>query len=47
MLTMVLIGSSETRRIGRGDGGCWVYTPRGYAAKDSETAQPKSGEDAA
>ena len=33
MLTVVLIGSSETRRVGRNDGGCWVYTPRGYAAK--------------
>ncbi len=41
MLTVVLIGSSETRRIARGDGGVWVYTPRGYAAKadkDSEDA---------
>ncbi len=33
MLTLVLVGSIETRRIERGDGGCWVYTPRGYAAK--------------
>ncbi|MCP4379967.1 MAG: precorrin-3B C(17)-methyltransferase [Hyphomicrobiales bacterium] len=33
MLTVVLIGSSETRRVARTDGGCWVYTPRGYAAK--------------
>jgi cobalt-precorrin 5A hydrolase/precorrin-3B C17-methyltransferase len=33
MLTLVLVGSSETRRIERGDGGCWVYTPRGYGAK--------------
>ena len=41
MLTVVLIGSSATRRIERADGGAWVYTPRGYAAKtskDSETA---------
>ena len=41
MLTVVLIGSSETRRIERGDGGAWVYTPRGYGAKadkDSEDA---------
>jgi cobalt-precorrin 5A hydrolase/precorrin-3B C17-methyltransferase len=41
MLTLVLVGSSETRRIERGDGGAWVYTPRGYAAKadkDSEDA---------
>jgi cobalt-precorrin 5A hydrolase/precorrin-3B C17-methyltransferase len=33
MLTVVLIGSSETRRVEKGDGGAWVYTPRGYAAK--------------
>ena len=33
MLTLVLIGSSATRRIARGDGGVWVYTPRGYQAK--------------
>ncbi len=33
MLSVVLIGSSESRRVPRGDGGCWVYTPRGYAAK--------------
>ena len=32
MLTLVLIGSSETRRVARSDGGAWVYTPRGYAA---------------
>ena len=28
MLTLVLVGSSETRRWGD-----WVYTPRGYDAK--------------
>ena len=36
MLSLVLIGSRETRRVARGDGsdgGVWVYTPRGYAAK--------------
>ena len=41
MLTVVLVGSSETRRLDRSDGGAWVYTPRGYAAKagkDSEDA---------
>ena len=36
MLTVVLVGSSETRRVARGDGGCWVYTPRGYAAKRAD-----------
>jgi cobalt-precorrin 5A hydrolase/precorrin-3B C17-methyltransferase len=33
MLTLVIVGSSETRRVARPDGGVWVYTPRGYAAK--------------
>lgn len=42
MLTVVLVGASTTRRVARGDGGCWVYTPRGYAAKAE-----KNSEDAA
>jgi cobalt-precorrin 5A hydrolase/precorrin-3B C17-methyltransferase len=42
MLTIVLVGSTATRRLARGDGGRWVYTPRGYAAKAG-----KSSEDAA
>jgi cobalt-precorrin 5A hydrolase/precorrin-3B C17-methyltransferase len=33
MLTVVIVGSSRTRAIERPDGGRWVYTPRGYAAK--------------
>lgn len=28
MLSLVLIGNSETRQVGR-----WVYTPRGYHTK--------------
>ena len=32
MLTVVLVGSSTSRRIDHG-AGSWVYTPRGYAAK--------------
>ena len=36
MTTLVLVGSSETRRIDRGSEGVWVYTPRGYAAKQVE-----------
>jgi cobalt-precorrin 5A hydrolase/precorrin-3B C17-methyltransferase len=32
MLTLVMIGSSQTRLIRRGQGR-WVYTPRGYARK--------------
>jgi cobalt-precorrin 5A hydrolase/precorrin-3B C17-methyltransferase len=35
MLTLVIVGSSKTRRVARPDGGVWVYTPRGYAAKHS------------
>ncbi|AJE23767.1 precorrin-6Y C5,15-methyltransferase (decarboxylating) /precorrin-3 methyltransferase [Azotobacter chroococcum] len=30
MRTLVIIGSSTTRRFPRGDGGEWVYTPRWY-----------------
>ena len=33
MQSIVLVGSSETRRVARDDGGCWVYTPRGYESK--------------
>jgi len=38
MLTIVLIGASTTRRLPRPEGGCWVYTPRGYAARCKEGA---------
>ncbi|MCB1450570.1 MAG: precorrin-3B C(17)-methyltransferase [Nitratireductor sp.] len=34
MLTVVLVGSSQTRTVQSGDGRTWVYTPRGYAAKE-------------
>lgn len=34
MLTVVLVGSSQTRVVQTGDGRNWVFTPRGYAAKD-------------
>jgi cobalt-precorrin 5A hydrolase/precorrin-3B C17-methyltransferase len=30
MRTLVIIGSSQTRRFPRADGGDWVYTPRSY-----------------
>jgi len=33
MLTVVLIGSSETRAFKNGDGSMSVYTPRGYGDK--------------
>ena len=35
MLTVVLVGSSASRRIEHG-GGAWVYTPRGYAVKSGD-----------
>lgn len=35
MLTMVIVGSSESRHMKRTDGGDWVYTPRGYSGKSS------------
>jgi cobalt-precorrin 5A hydrolase/precorrin-3B C17-methyltransferase len=38
MLTVVIVGSTQSRRIARGDGGAWIYTPRGYAAK--RTGEP-------
>ena len=39
MLTLVIVGSSETRRVKRPDSGHWVYTPRGYGKKmDMEKA---------
>ncbi len=34
MLTVVIVGSSETSTVETGDGKTWVYTPRGYAAKE-------------
>lgn len=37
MLTLVMIGSSETRARRRGDGTWSVYTPRGYAAKQTKS----------
>jgi len=41
MLTVVLIGSSQTRVIDRG-ARRWVYTPRGYSTK-TETKKVKRG----
>lgn len=41
MLTVVLVGSSATRAVPRGDGGSWVYTPRGYAGKPGSTLTAK------
>lgn len=33
MLTVVIVGSSESRSTQTGDGKTWVYTPRGYSGK--------------
>ena len=33
MLTVVIVGSSNTRTVRTGDGRQWAYTPRGYARK--------------
>ncbi|MFK7901390.1 MAG: precorrin-3B C(17)-methyltransferase [Nitratireductor sp.] len=33
MLTVVIVGSSETKTVKTGDGKTWIYTPRGYSAK--------------
>jgi len=43
MLTVVLVGSSETRRVARSDGTAWIYTPRGYAGKAAKGSQKISG----
>ena len=39
MLTVVVVGSSETRTVETGDGKSWVYTPRGYSAKQGTGIQ--------
>lgn len=33
MLTVVVVGSSDSRTVATGDGKNWVYTPRGYSGK--------------
>ena len=44
MLTVVIVGSSQTRLIATGDGRRWVYTPRGYAGK-AGTGMSEAGVD--
>ena len=41
MLTVVIVGSSETRCVKTGDGRNWVYTPRGYSAKSGTNINPQ------
>jgi cobalt-precorrin 5A hydrolase/precorrin-3B C17-methyltransferase len=36
MLTLVMVGSYQSRAFRRGDGNFYAYTPRGYAAKRTE-----------
>ncbi len=36
MLTLLIVGSSQTRRLSAGSG-AWVYTPRGYPARPDGT----------
>ncbi|MVA17342.1 precorrin-3B C(17)-methyltransferase [Agrobacterium vitis] len=40
MLTVVIVGSSESRTVKTGNGKTWVYTPRGYSGK-ADTAMQK------
>ncbi len=41
MLTVVIVGSSESRTINTGDGKTWVYTPRGYSGKSGSSMGEK------
>ncbi|MGX5668206.1 precorrin-3B C(17)-methyltransferase [Rhizobium daejeonense] len=43
MLTVVVVGSSESRTVTMGDGKTWVYTPRGYSGK-SDTGMKGAAE---
>lgn len=47
MLTVVIVGSSQTRTVGTGDGRRWVYTPRGYAGKAESAMNEKQTKDMA
>jgi cobalt-precorrin 5A hydrolase / precorrin-3B C17-methyltransferase len=38
MLTIVLVGSSQSKAVKRGDGKTYAYTPRGYARKMDATS---------
>lgn len=43
MLTVVVVGSSESRTVTTGDGKTWVYTPRGYSGK-ADTGMQKEAQ---
>lgn len=42
MLTVVIVGSSQTTTVETGEGRSWVYTPRGYAAKEGSGLETKA-----
>lgn len=43
MLTVVVVGSSETRTVTTGEARTWVYTPRGYAGKAGTAMKENTG----
>ena len=48
MLTVIVVGSSQTRRVEHGSR-AWLYTPRGYEAGDAaadDEAAPRAAESA-
>ena len=47
MLTVVVVGSSQSRTVSTGDGRTWVYTPRGYAGKAGSAMTTSQTKDAA
>lgn len=44
MLTVVVVGSSESRTVTTGDGKSWVYTPRGYSGKSNSGMKKEAAE---
>jgi len=47
MLTVVVVGSSNSATVETGDGRIWVYTPRGYARKEGTAMTQSISGDAA
>jgi len=47
MLTVVVVGSSNSTTVATGDGKTWVYTPRGYARKEGTAMTSNVSGDAA
>ena len=45
MLTVVIVGSSQSRTVTTGDGRIWAYTPRGYGAKEGTGIASGKGSD--